>query len=91
MPHKVYPHAVHESQAHPVNKMASHLHVEVVGAGGKPLPAPYQRVFSSLATPADICRSSGDEALDTLAFLHILEQLKVRTLLESEIDKGRLV
>jgi hypothetical protein len=27
---------------------------------------------------ADWARSSGNEALDTLAFLHLLEQLKVR-------------
>ncbi|KAK8846624.1 hypothetical protein IAR55_005710 [Kwoniella newhampshirensis] len=36
----------------------------VLGAGGKPLPPPY--------------RSTGNEALDTLAFLHLLEQLKVQ-------------
>ncbi|ODN75204.1 hypothetical protein L202_06401 [Cryptococcus amylolentus CBS 6039] len=34
------------------------------GAGGKPLPPPY--------------KSTGNEALDTLAFLHMLEQLKVQ-------------
>ncbi|WVR04339.1 hypothetical protein IAU60_001340 [Kwoniella sp. DSM 27419] len=36
----------------------------LVGAGGKPLPPQY--------------KSTGNEALDTLAFLHILEQLKVQ-------------
>ncbi|WVN88865.1 uncharacterized protein L203_104079 [Cryptococcus depauperatus CBS 7841] len=36
----------------------------VLGAGGRPLPPPY--------------KSSGNEALDTLAFLHLLEQLKVQ-------------
>ncbi|EIW68577.1 hypothetical protein TREMEDRAFT_63044 [Tremella mesenterica DSM 1558] len=35
-----------------------------IGAGGKTLPAPY--------------KSTGNEALDTLAFLHLLEQLKVQ-------------
>ncbi|WWC87312.1 uncharacterized protein L201_002201 [Kwoniella dendrophila CBS 6074] len=37
---------------------------KVLGAGGKELPAPY--------------KSTGNEALDTLAFLHLLEQLKVQ-------------
>ncbi|WOO77543.1 HD domain-containing protein [Vanrija pseudolonga] len=36
---------------------------QVTGAGGKALPEPY--------------KSTGNEALDTLAFLHLLEQLKV--------------
>nr|ODO00917.1 hypothetical protein L204_01641 [Cryptococcus depauperatus CBS 7855] len=36
----------------------------VLGAGGRTLPPPY--------------KSSGNEALDTLAFLHLLEQLKVQ-------------
>lgn len=36
----------------------------ILGAGGKALPAPY--------------KSTGNEALDTLAFLHLLEQLKVQ-------------
>ncbi|KAE8538951.1 hypothetical protein D1P53_005320 [Cryptococcus gattii VGV] len=36
----------------------------VLGAGGKPLPPPY--------------KSTGNEALDTLAFLHMLEQLKIQ-------------
>ncbi|KAK1926617.1 hypothetical protein DB88DRAFT_482483 [Papiliotrema laurentii] len=47
------------TSAHPVDKP-----VQVLGAGGKVLPAPY--------------KSSGDEALDTMAFLHMLEQLKVQ-------------
>ncbi|TXT13371.1 hypothetical protein VHUM_00738 [Vanrija humicola] len=37
--------------------------VQATGAGGKALPEPY--------------KSTGNEALDTLAFLHLLEQLKV--------------
>jgi len=42
MPHKVY--VVEEIPAHPVNKMLAPQHVEVVGAGGKPLPAAYRFV-----------------------------------------------
>ncbi|ORY21463.1 HD domain-domain-containing protein [Naematelia encephala] len=53
----------HSTPAHSVVKMSLNP-VQVLGAGGKPLPAPY--------------RSTGNEALDTLAFLHILEQLKVQ-------------
>ncbi|OCF37733.1 hypothetical protein I316_00860 [Kwoniella heveanensis BCC8398] len=46
-----------------VSKQAEKTAV-VLGAGGKELPAPY--------------KSTGNEALDTLAFLHLLEQLKVQ-------------
>ncbi|TYJ58221.1 hypothetical protein B9479_001045 [Cryptococcus floricola] len=41
-----------------------HAAAPAFGAGGKPLPPPY--------------KSTGNEALDTLAFLHMLEQLKVQ-------------
>ncbi|CAD6583936.1 MAG: hypothetical protein TREMPRED_003696 [Tremellales sp. Tagirdzhanova-0007] len=44
--------------------MSCSHHDEPVGAWGKPLPAAY--------------KSTGNEALDTLAFLHLLEQLKVQ-------------
>ncbi|WWC67529.1 uncharacterized protein I206_101437 [Kwoniella pini CBS 10737] len=68
------PIAIPAVSSHQVNKMnvlpvdQVHGQVEetskVLGAGGKELPAPY--------------KSSGNEALDTLAFLHLLEQLKVQ-------------
>ncbi|WRT65169.1 uncharacterized protein IL334_002112 [Kwoniella shivajii] len=50
----------------PVNTIAEQVEEsrKVLGAGGKELPAPY--------------KSTGNEALDTLAFLHLLEQLKVQ-------------
>ncbi len=34
------------------------------------------------------CRSSGNEALDTMAFLHMLEQLKVGETLEAFPNPG---
>ncbi|WWD08095.1 hypothetical protein V865_006206 [Kwoniella europaea PYCC6329] len=50
----------------PITKVAQQVEEtnKVLGAGGKELPAPY--------------KSTGNEALDTLAFLHLLEQLKVQ-------------
>ena len=59
--------------AHPVAKPAV-----LLGAGGKELPEPYKWVhciFSLYRKPN--ARSTGNEALDTMAFLHLLEQLKV--------------
>nr|ODN85972.1 hypothetical protein L203_04472 [Cryptococcus depauperatus CBS 7841] len=53
----------------------------VLGAGGRPLPPPYKSAkfpYWSPKTMLSLVRSSGNEALDTLAFLHLLEQLKVQ-------------
>ncbi|WVF70210.1 hypothetical protein IAT40_004999 [Kwoniella sp. CBS 6097] len=54
---------MHSTPLETVAKQAEQTAV-VLGAGGKELPATY--------------KSTGNEALDTLAFLHLLEQLKVQ-------------
>ncbi|WWC59039.1 uncharacterized protein I303_101585 [Kwoniella dejecticola CBS 10117] len=60
------PHPVTKMNVLPVDQVNAQAAEtsKVLGAGGKELPAPY--------------KSSGNEALDTLAFLHLLEQLKVQ-------------
>ena len=60
--------------AHPTIKQNMSMSTNF-GAGGKPLPETYKWVLK--ADVELIERSSGNEAIDTMAFLHLLEQLKV--------------
>jgi hypothetical protein len=61
---------------HTVNKPAM---ISPTGAGGKPLAQLYRRADHILPSleESSYYRSTGIEALDTLAFLHLLERLKV--------------
>lgn len=74
------PTAILPTSPRAINKQAMSTHAIPktinFGAGGKALPDTYKYV-NAIIRGAD-GRSTGNEAIDTMAFLHLLEQLKVR-------------
>ena len=65
---------------HPINKAlhANGIHAPVMQVHELPMPYKLASRTRYLKRTADGCvRSTGNEALDTLAFLHLLEHLKV--------------